>query len=69
VYRADAVRRLRAALLTLLSYDAAGLLIAAVVTGLFWLLSCVLPKNFSGFFIALGCTLGLLLAVASLSHL
>jgi len=63
------VRRLRDAFLTLLSYDAAGLLIAAVVTGLFWVVSYVLPNNFSDFFIALGCTLGLLLAVASLSHL
>ena len=63
------MRRLRDALLTLLSYDAAGLLIAAAVTGLFWAVSCVLPNNFSDFFIALGCTLGLLLAVASLSHL
>ena len=63
------MRRLRDALLTLLSNDAAGLLIAASVTGLFWVVSWVLPNNFSNLFTIFGSALGLLLAFASIRHI
>lgn len=63
------MRRLRDALLSLLSNDAAGLLIAASVTGLFWVVSWVLPNNFSNLFTIFGIALGLLLAFASIRHI
>jgi pimeloyl-ACP methyl ester carboxylesterase len=63
------MRRLRNALLSLLSNDAAGLFIAASVTGLFWVVSWVLPNNFSNLFTIFGIALGLLLAFASIRHI
>jgi pimeloyl-ACP methyl ester carboxylesterase len=63
------VRRARNALLALFSHDAAGLLIAAAVTALFWALGWAVPAELRGGFRALGWALGLLLAVASLRHL
>ena len=63
------MRRARDALLTLLSHDAAGLLIAAAVTALFWALSWAMPGDLRGGVRAFGLALGLLLAVASLRHL
>ena len=63
------MRRLRNALLTLLSQDAAGLLIAAAVTAVFWSMHWYVPEVLRDGFMGLGWTVGLLLAVASLRHL
>lgn len=65
----DAVRRIRDLLLTLLSHDCAGLVIAAVVTAFFWALSWAVPENLRMGLKALGCGVGLILAVASLRHI
>lgn len=65
----DAVRRTRDLLLTLLSHDCAGLVIAAVVTAFFWALSWAVPENLRMGLKALGCGVGLILAVASLRHI
>lgn len=63
------MRRARDALLALFSHDAAGLLIAAAVTALFWALSWTVPVELRGGFRSLGLAVGLLLAVAALRHL
>ena len=63
------MRRARNALLALFSHDAAGLLIAAIATALFWALGWAVPVELRGGFRALGLAVGLLLAVASLRHL
>lgn len=65
----DAVRRIRDVLLTLLSHDCAGLVIAAAVTAFFWALSWAVPEDLRMGLKALGCGVGLILAVASLRHI
>lgn len=63
------MRNIRDTLLTLLSHEAAGLLIAALVSAFFWALSWAFPGDLRATFMALGWALGMLLAVASLRHL
>ena len=63
------MRNIRDTLLTLLSHEAAGLLIAALVSAFFWALSWAFPGDLRATFMALGWALGMLLVVASLRHL
>ena len=63
------MHRWRDGLLTVLSHDAAGLLLAAVAAALVGALSLVLPAAWRGPVMALGAALGALLAAASLRHL
>ncbi len=63
---AKGVQRIRNTLLSLLSHEAAGLLISAAVVGLFWALSWAVQEHLRTHFMALGWALGLLLAVASI---
>lgn len=63
------MHRWRNALLALLSHDAAGLLLAALATALFWALSQAAPAALRGPVLALGGVLGVVLAAASLRHL
>ena len=63
------MRRIRDVLLTLLSHDCAGLVIAAAVTAFFWALSWAVPEDLRMGLKALGCGVGLILAVASLRHI
>lgn len=63
------MRRWRAVLLSVLSHDAAGLLVALVVAGLFMGLGEWAPVGLSTALRAVGAGLGLLLALASLRHL
>ena len=60
------MQRIRNTLLSLLSHEAAGLLISAAVVGLFWALSWAVQEHQRTHFMALGWALGLLLAVASI---
>lgn len=59
----------RDALLTVLSHDAAGLLLAAAVAALFGALGLAAPAALRGPLVVLGAALGVLLAAASLRHL
>jgi pimeloyl-ACP methyl ester carboxylesterase len=63
------VQRWRNALLALLSRDAAGLLIAAIVTLLFWGLALVVPTALRWPLATLGVVVGAVLGLASIRHL
>ena len=63
------MQRIRDALLTLLSHDSAGLVIAAAMTAFSWALSWTLPEELRNGLRAMGGGVGLMLAMASLRHI